>query len=543
MNNILNTPPAADTADKQPLFWPHRKTLFLLFAGVTMVGFFTAHGTLSVDPPNRYLVAKSIVDHGDLQMRLIPGEPVPPGTYAGKNGKLYSQFGIGQALIFTGPYYLCRHVFGIRSDKLIRSIISLTVFPLTLGLTALVYFVLLREFDFSARRSYLAALILVFGTGIWQVSKEGQEASHLALLVGLMAYSLRRYQKYGSLKDLTISALATGFAFLTRSDFAPMIICYFIFVFYLIRPNQRKKDSSPSPPARKFFPYAWVIIINAAAWGIHSYLSYQHFGNIIPPHNPFSWKYLPAGLMGLLFSPGRSLFIYNPIFLLVLFGFAAFWRKHRGWALFVTGAFTGCLLLYAAVDCFHGNCCWGPRYLIGPFPLLLLPVAFFGLHPIRLAVSRRIVFLLVVLLSLAVQIAAVSLHHNRELEELTLAYNVGWSDRPWTMFEPQANFLKKRLVNLYYALDDMIHDKIAPWPNPAPDNPTAQQRLRDPVLHYLAFWPYHLTYYLPSIKPSWSVPLWGSTMVLIAGISLGVLLLFNGFPPKPHCPNLRPPDS
>ena len=51
--------------------------LILLMAGIFCVGFFTSHGSLSFDPPARYLEAKSIVDHQDLRIRPLADEPLP----------------------------------------------------------------------------------------------------------------------------------------------------------------------------------------------------------------------------------------------------------------------------------------------------------------------------------------------------------------------------------------------------------------------------------------------------------------------------------
>ncbi|KPK73066.1 MAG: hypothetical protein AMJ79_15355 [Phycisphaerae bacterium SM23_30] len=559
-------------------------SLLLLFFGVSTLAFITSHATLSVDPPNRYLVAKSMVDHRDLKIRLTPGDPVPPGTDLGRDGNYYSRFGIGQPLIFTGPYFIFRHILGIQSDKLIRALISLTVFPLNLAFTALVFYCILREFGFNRRRCYLAAALLVFATGLWQLSKEGQEGAHLALLFACTALTLRRYQNTGSLKALAASALAVGFAFLIRSDTAPTVICYLIFAFYLIRKNRRPADplgqqkpnatkvsfhkSYDSTAPRKLasdvksgdssanyghllvdsflkfrfeargFPYFLVAALTFPALLIHMYITYTYFGHpFAGEHNPFSLSFLPRGLLGLLFSPGKSLFLYNPIFLLALAGFVPFYRRHRSWALFIASAFTGCLLLHAAVDAFHGNCCWGPRYLCRQFPLLFIPVAFFAFYPARLLVLRKAIFTLIAACSLLVQIAAVSLHHNRELHELAMAYNVGWSDRQWTMFEPEANFLKIRLTNLKNSLDEMAHDKIAPWPTTSDHLLSDQEQLNAPTLHYPAFWPYHLTYYLPAVKPNLATSLWTSTLILLAGLALALLLLTRGYLSSKQAPS------
>ena len=514
----------------------HGKSLVLLFLGVVSLAFFTSHATFSIDPPNRYQVAKSMVDHGDLQIRLGPGEPIPPGCDPGLDGNYYSRFGIGQTLIFAGPYAFFHHGLGIESDKMIRSLISVTLFPVNLALTALVFYFLLREFKFTQRRAYLAAVCLVFATGLWQLSKEGQEDAHLALLFAVVALGLRRFQVRGSLKGLSVSAAAMAYSFITRVDTAPMVFCYLVFAFYLIGQNQKKSEAQSPAKRAGWYAYLLVIGLTLPALLIHIYITQAHFGHpVAGEHNPFSVAFVPRGLMGLLFSPGRSVFLYNPIFLLAPVGFFALYRRHREWFFFLGAAFLGCLLLHAAVDAFHGNCCWGPRYLCRQFPLLFIPVAFFGFYPAPLSILRRVFVVLMVICSISVQILAVSLHHNRELQELATAYEVGWSDRQWTMFEPEANFLKIRLVNLCNGIDEMIKDEIAPWPEAETHLLTNEEQLAAPTLHYLAFWPYHLTYYLPAVQPAYAVPLWGSTLILLTGVTFSVMWLIIGYAKAQFC--------
>jgi hypothetical protein len=529
------------------------KVLLRLFVGILVIGLFSSHATLSVDPPNRYLVAKSMVDYGDLRVRLIPGEPKPPGVDPGIDGWLYSRFGIGQALIFVGPYWICRHGLGIESDRLTRSIISLTVFPLTLALTAMFFFLLARDFGFTDRTSYVAAILLILATGLWQTSKEGQEDSHLALLFMIAAFGLRRFQIAGALGWLAASAGCIGFSFLTRSDTAPAVLFYLLLAGGIIAGRHRSVLADTSRGI--IIQFLIVLAGTLPALAIHSWLCYRHFGDwLTPPHAPFSAHLLPMGLAGLLLSPGRSLFLYNPAMLLSIPGFILLWRQHRGWALFIFAAFIGSLFLYSATENFHGNCCWGPRYLTRYFPLLFIPVLFvmnyyyaarqvtpasscdWSCHPANCYTPDiksgkffgRGVVGVILTLSVLVQVAAVSGHHVRELGQLQQAYNVGWSDRQWTMFEPGAHFLEIRLANLSDSVQRMAAGRIGPWSQTPNQLLSIDEQLDAPVLNYLAFWPFHLTYYLPVIRPGLSVPLWGSTAIFLAGIAFGLLCLYSG---------------
>ncbi|KPK74339.1 MAG: hypothetical protein AMJ79_14425 [Phycisphaerae bacterium SM23_30] len=505
---------------------------------------------MTLDPPARYLITKSMVDHGDMQMRLDEDDPVMMARYnverfPGPDGNYYSAyFSFGQALIFIPHYIILHHLLGIRSDKIILAVISATLFPLTLALTAVAFFALMRQFRFSPKQSYLAAALLIFATGLWQVSKEGQEDSQLALFFTLIAYSLRRYQNTGSFKMLALSALLMGFCYWIRSDIAPTVLCYTIFAACLIYQNNRPQIPSPAarPPTK--IHYLVVLIILFLFFLVHAYVEYSHYGKLGGSYDiPFAWSNLSLGLPGLLFSPGKGMFIYNPFFILALMGLIPLWRTSRAWVVFIMAAFSGCLLLHAMLSSFHGNWCWGPRYLCRHIPLLFIAAAFFGFRrpasaqahaaPVGKGFSqtRRIVFNLVISLSLLVQIAAVSGNHSRELTDMAYQRG-GWSVHQWTMFEPEAHILKSRLINLRNGVKDMINGDIPPWPNSPKRLRTPEENINAPVLHYLAFWPFHLTYYLPALKPRYALPLWASTALLIAGLLCGCYLLYRGYPSR-----------
>jgi len=97
------------------------------------------------------------------------------------------------------------------------------------------------------------------------------------------------------------------------------------------------------------------------------------------------------------------------------------------------------------------------------------------------------------------------------------------------MFEPEANFLKIRITNLKNSLHEMANHKIAPWPTTPDHLLSPQDQLNAPTLHYLAFWPYHLTYYLPAVKPNLALPLWASTLILLIGVIASLSLLYLGY--------------
>ena len=92
-----------------------------------------------------------------------------------------------------------------------------------------------------------------------------------------------------------------------------------------------------------------------------------------------------VGLYGLLFSSGKSVFLYAPVLILAPAGFALMLRRHapeRPLAIALLVAWALNLLLYALFMAWAGDGSWGPRYLVPFIPLALLPVTtYLGADP------------------------------------------------------------------------------------------------------------------------------------------------------------------
>lgn len=132
---------------------------------------------------------------------------------------------------------------------------------------------------------------------------------------------------------------------------------------------------------------AWGAIVRVClivgVFGAAYLLRNQHFFG-----NPFDFGYptvsdggknlnsfhtpLLTGLYGLLFSPGKSVFLFAPVILLALFGLRKLARLDRGLAVVAAGMPLVYLLFYARYTQWEGGFCVGPRYLLPAIPLLCL---------------------------------------------------------------------------------------------------------------------------------------------------------------------------
>jgi hypothetical protein len=144
--------------------------------------------------------------------------------------------------------------------------------------------------------------------------------------------------------------------------------------------------------------------------------NYNRFGTLLydprhhlSAHPPVEGNPL-VGVPALLFSPGKGLLLYSPIVLLFLLGAVRLLRRERWLGLAVLSASSLHLLFVGSLAIFHGDWCWGPRYLIVLTPLLALglPAALESAPP-----GRRRLAAGLVALSVFSNLLGLSLVHER----------------------------------------------------------------------------------------------------------------------------------
>ncbi|HSH95692.1 MAG TPA: hypothetical protein VK968_16230, partial [Roseimicrobium sp.] len=128
----------------------------------------------------------------------------------------------------------------------------------------------------------------------------------------------------------------------------------------------------------------WMIIAGAISAGVplatYNFLAAGNFAGgygLTSDRTFFSFS-IPPGIAGLLFSPGRGLFVFSPFLLFLLFGARRIWSEIRRHPLGISLGVAICLqiVMYAKAD-WRGGFSWGPRYLTDMLPLLmwfLIPV-------------------------------------------------------------------------------------------------------------------------------------------------------------------------
>jgi hypothetical protein len=133
--------------------------------------------------------------------------------------------------------------------------------------------------------------------------------------------------------------------------------------------------------------FAWAAAVAALLAIPVLWYNWVRFGSVfVTGYGAAGGGALWRGAWGLLFSPGKSVFLYNPPLILALAALPALWRRNHLLVLALAAAIVPVFAVYAQFRYWDGDWAWGPRYLVPFVPACCLPIALFvdrALHAAR----------------------------------------------------------------------------------------------------------------------------------------------------------------
>jgi hypothetical protein len=335
----------------------------LLFALALTVYLFTAGGSLtSTDPVVTFDVTRSIVEHRSVAMS---GNLLGKEEERGADGRYYSPFGVGQS-VYNIPFYLAAKAAdaaGIRvgkPDSLAKAIVALGTTILVAGIVS-ESFLLAVALTGSVPAALLASLTLAFASILWPYSKFGFNQPLACLLLTAATRQVVTGARGGSRARIAFGGVLIAAGLMTRHEIALASIPLAVWLWF--------EGALPlGGRVRRFGAFAPGVIGGAVVWGTFNFIRFGH--PLISGQDPVTGFGSPIGpgLLGLLLSPGTSVFLYSPVALVGLIGLCRMMRIERSAALLCLATIVLFVGFYATLGNWIGGRSYGSRYLVVMLP-------------------------------------------------------------------------------------------------------------------------------------------------------------------------------
>ncbi|HLM99587.1 MAG TPA: glycosyltransferase family 39 protein [Bryobacteraceae bacterium] len=349
-----------------------RRELLLLFLMVLSVFVMTSAGFDTSEARYHYMVARQIVTHGSLSF----SDP-PKGIFTvGPNGRTYASHEIGNT-IFLIPVA----VFNLGLEKALaprldsRRLDYVTGFFVALvpavycAITTVLLYALLRVvFDKSLTTALAASLAFTFCTFVWTYSRNLFDGVLcMALLTGAML-AMMQFRRTASTRLFLLALTLLGCGVITRLSMVLALVAFWVYVTILFWRDRTRMIRLVLLGGAVLLPFAawqaYYNLLRTGNWLLSPVQTAQYPANALTGN-------LALGLAYMLFSPGKSVFVYFPLAVLSVLCFRRFRTAYRPEAVFVAVLSGLWLLLHAKLAAF--TLAWGPKYLITIAPVLALP--------------------------------------------------------------------------------------------------------------------------------------------------------------------------
>jgi hypothetical protein len=313
-----------------------------------------------------YDTTQALVDQHTLEIHPSGGMQ---WWYWQNDGRYYGVFPLGNVIAMVPSYLaykLLHHISALPDRPLFAFLCHLSPSLLMAAACAL-FFLLLRRQETSPRASAAATLALGLGTMVFIYARSPfAEALQTAALVWLVERTLAQAER-PTASGMAWLALAAGTLVNAKLVYVlvlPVPLAYLVY--------QRRRDLRAFSRTLPIAAVVFAATIFVLLW--HNHLKtgsiwksgYREMGDGI-----FAGD-LVTSLWGFTLSPGKSLFLYSPPLVLALLGAPTAWRRRPAATAFLLAVSAIVVGFSAKFTMWHGDYCWGPRYLTPILPLLFL---------------------------------------------------------------------------------------------------------------------------------------------------------------------------
>jgi hypothetical protein len=360
---------------------PETRACAFLFVLVLSVCLLTSSGRVRSDGYFSYVAATELLAGRPPTVRSLPyGETRAP---IGALGEQYAQYGPGWTATMI-PVMLAANIVRARlyvppESRFLQMAVSSTNSIIS-ALACVALYLLARELGYRRRTGVVLSLSLAFGTLMWSYSREMFSEPACTLAIIAAALFGQRYRRTGGARLLPLCGASVAYAISLKVYWLLLVPFVAGWLVHACLRDRKGKAKVAAELAIFLIPVA----IGLVGLAVFSRLSFGSFVALGYLRGRFSMGALLSslyslppyvGVLGLLVSPGKSVFLYCPPLIVAIFGIRRFWRREPVLAGWMVGLVLFYVLFFGSREHWDGGHSWGPRYLLPLVPLMLLPLA------------------------------------------------------------------------------------------------------------------------------------------------------------------------
>jgi hypothetical protein len=342
-----------------------RGTALLVFCSALAVYTLTAGGSLtSTDAVVTFDLTASLVERHSI---ALTENVLGLDANRGVDGRVYSQYGIGQSL-YNIPFYLAGKAamrlaprrIG-KPDTLLKAAVAMGS-AVAAALTVWLIWGVSRRLGASSQGAFVAALTAALSSPLWPYSKFGFSTALTAAILAAAARLLVEAVARAQARYAAAAGAVLAFGWLTRHEMA-VVLLPFVGALAL-----GARESGRRFPWNSVAALLGTTCVGGLIWAWYNTV---RFGS------PLFVGYSPlldfSGYAAFLVSPAGSVFVFAPIIIAWAIGLsdARFSRSSR---VLLAGPLVVFFAFYGALADWPGGRSYGPRYLV-PALVLLAPGA------------------------------------------------------------------------------------------------------------------------------------------------------------------------
>ena len=414
--------------------------LFLFFLSIYIL---TGQGSIqSVDGKIMFFLTQAMVENQSVSFSEVV-------SIESASGPQFSKYGLGMSVLAI-PFYIFGKVLSLLLGIEASLATQFTVSMINALLTALSCLVIFQfatnRFNFSPRTALLLASGFGLSTIAWYYSEGFMSEPATTLLLLSAVYFVTSKEPATRKRDLLWAGTFLALAVSCRLGVLVVIPGFIIYQWMVWTESEEKNVSElVAGLIRPAVPVIVVLIIIMA-------YNYIRFADPLETgYEKFAGQFV-VGLFGLLFSPGKSLFLFNPLTLLGCLSFALFFREQRKTALLFGWLIISHLILFSFWGSWQGGMGWGPRLMLVVVPYLILPIGFL-LREYKQVVKTPVIVLLVA--GILIQLPSVTVNIARYYYEMSRDFGSLGHDQ--ILFTPKYSQLigqPRQVEKVFENLDD-----------------------------------------------------------------------------------------